>query len=57
LGALKVLETIKDGRSVWRADSGDAAEAPGCADSAACFAQLSAVMGTPRFQWFTRVPR
>lgn len=55
LADIKVIETIKDGRSVYRAESARRVEA--CAASANCFTQLSAVVGTPRFQWFTRQPR
>lgn len=55
LADLKVLETIKDGRTVYRRESSRQAES--CSASAACFAQLSAMVGTPRFQWFTRQPR
>jgi predicted amidohydrolase YtcJ len=55
LADLKVLETIKDGRTVYRSEPSKQAES--CSASAACFAQLSAMVGTPRFQWFTRQPR
>jgi predicted amidohydrolase YtcJ len=54
LADLQVLETIKDGQTVYRKDVSKQAEA--CSASASCFTQLSAVVSTPRFQWLTRQP-
>jgi hypothetical protein len=41
LANLKVLETIKEGRSIWRAD-GQTPRAETCIDSAACFERYAA---------------
>ena len=54
LADLQVLETIKDGRTVYRKDASKQAEA--CSTSAACFTQLSAVVSTPRIVWLAGQP-
>jgi hypothetical protein len=52
LNDISVVETIKEGRSVYRQDLTKKAES--CVESPSCFAQMSAVVSTPRFWWFTR---
>jgi len=52
LNDITVVETIKEGRSVYRQDPAKKAES--CVESPSCFAQMSAVVATPRFWWFTR---
>lgn len=51
LNDLKVMETIKDGRSVYRLDA--SRQAGSCADSQACFTHLTAAFGNSPLQAFT----